>query len=163
MSVASCLVISKLCVAFPNLKYFLSPAVSTYNTKEALTGIYGVQQLIHMVLNEEQRGVKKKENRQTYTKNQHSKWVQFWHIIKFIDSCSQIIMTHLHIFFNIMIEVISILQILKMLWRGCDPHHRNIQMWREVEQTVESQLANYIGYLEGINYFPICQNKPLYM
>lgn len=57
--------------------WFPKLAVRTYNIKEALTGIYGVQQLIHMVLNEEQRGVKKKENRQTYTKNQQSKWAQF--------------------------------------------------------------------------------------
>lgn len=41
--------------------WFPKLAVRTYNIKEALTGIYGVQQLIHMVLNEEQRGVKKKD------------------------------------------------------------------------------------------------------
>ena len=37
--------------------------VNTYNIKEALTGINGVEQLINVVLNEEHRRVKS-ENRQ---------------------------------------------------------------------------------------------------
>lgn len=53
--------VHNLC-AFTNIKQSLAPliwTISTYNIKEALRGIYGVQQLINMVLNEEQRGIRK--------------------------------------------------------------------------------------------------------
>lgn len=47
---------------FLNLKQVpvsLIQTISTHNIKEALTGIYGVQQLIHMVLSEEHRRIRK--------------------------------------------------------------------------------------------------------
>lgn len=47
---------------FLNLKPVPVPliqTISTHNIKEALTGIYGVQQLIHMVLSEERRRIRK--------------------------------------------------------------------------------------------------------
>lgn len=94
--VGACQIISRFCVwlrRFPWCRTMTCHAVNTYNIKEALTGINGVQQLVNVVLNEEQRRKQAKQH------SHHVKPLMWFpkHMIIFIDSLSLIIITHLHI------------------------------------------------------------------
>lgn len=77
--------------------------INTYDIKEALAGVYGVEQLINMVLNEEESKMRLEDTQHMHTTKQHFNHVKLpiefsKHIIIVIDSSiSLITFSHLHI------------------------------------------------------------------
>lgn len=77
--------------------------INTYDIKEALAGVYGVEQLINMVLNEEQSKMRLEDTQHMHTTKQHFNHVKLpiqfsKHIIIVIDSSIPLItFAHLHI------------------------------------------------------------------